>query len=45
MPKKLTHEEYIEKLAIENPDIEVVSQYQGNKKYITVKFDILPLLK
>lgn len=40
MPKKLTHEEYIEKLAIENPDIEVVSQYQGNKKYITVKCKI-----
>lgn len=40
MPKKLSHEEYIQKLAIENPTIELLSQYNGNKQYITVKCKI-----
>ena len=37
MPKKLSHTEYVEKLKIENPTIELLSQYNGNKNYITVK--------
>lgn len=40
MPKKITHEEYVEKLARENPTIELLSQYNGNKQYITVKCKI-----
>lgn len=37
MPKKLTHDEFITKLAKENPTIEVLSPYSGNKQYITVR--------
>lgn len=40
MPKKLTHEEFIEKLKLENPTIEVLTKYNGNKNYITVKCKI-----
>lgn len=37
MPKKITHEEFIEKLKIIKPHIEVLTQYNGNKNYITIK--------
>ena len=40
MPKKLTHKEFVEKLKIENPNIELLSEYNGNKNYITVKCKI-----
>ena len=40
MPKKLTHDEFIAKLAKENPTIEVLSPYMGNKQYITVRCKI-----
>ena len=40
MPKKLTHEEYILKLSNENPTIELLSTYMGNKEYITVRCKI-----
>lgn len=40
MPKKITHEEFIEKLKLIKPNIEVISQYDGNKKYITVRCTI-----
>ena len=36
MPKKLTHEEYVQKLKLENPTIEILSKYN---------VDILPRLK
>jgi hypothetical protein len=40
MPKKLTYEEFVEKLKLIKPNIEVLSPYIGNKKYITVKCTI-----
>ena len=40
MPKRLTQEEYIEKLAKENPTVELLSEYNGNKNYITVRCKI-----
>lgn len=30
MPKKITHEEFIEKLKLIKPHIEVLSQYKGS---------------
>jgi len=40
MPKKITHEEFIEKLKPIKPHIEILSKYNGNKKYITAKCTI-----
>ena len=40
MPKKLTHEEYVQKLKLENPTIEILSKYNGNKNYIKVRCKI-----
>ena len=40
MPKRLTKEEYIAKLAIENSTVELISDYNGNKNEITVRCKI-----
>lgn len=40
MPKKITHNEFIDKLKVVKPNLEVLSEYKGNKKYITVKCKI-----
>jgi len=40
MPPKITHDEFVEKLKIIKPHLIVLSQYNGNKKYITVKCTI-----
>lgn len=40
MPKALTKEEYIKKLENENPTVELISDYNGNKKEITVRCKI-----
>lgn len=40
MPKKITHEEFVEKLKLIKPHLEVLSQYNGNKNYITVRCTI-----
>lgn len=37
MPKKLSHEEFVERLNKVNPNIEVLGEYNGNKNYIQVK--------
>ena len=40
MAKRLTHEEFKTKLEKENPTIELLSEYNGNKNYITVRCKI-----
>jgi len=40
MPPKITHEQFVEQLKIIKPHLVVLSQYNGNKKYITVKCTI-----
>lgn len=37
MPKRLTHDEFVERLHSVNPHVEVLSEYNGNKQYITVR--------
>ena len=37
MPKKITNEEYQKKFVELYPTLELLSEYQGDKKYITVK--------
>ena len=37
MPKKLTTEEFKKQLLTEHPELELLSEYNGNKNYITVK--------
>ena len=37
MPKKLTKELFIKQLTNEHPELELISEYDGNKNYITVK--------
>ena len=40
MPKKITNEEYQKKFVELYPTLELLSEYQGDKKYITVKCKI-----
>lgn len=37
MPKRLTHIEFVNRLKIVNPNIKVLSEYNGNKNYITIQ--------
>jgi len=37
MPKRLTRDEFIEQLAKEHPELELLSDYNGNKNYVTVR--------
>ena len=37
MPKKLTQEEFKNQLLNEHPELELLSKYDGNKKFITVR--------
>ena len=37
MPKKKTTEEFKEQLSIEHPELELLSEYKGNKEYVTVR--------
>lgn len=37
MPKKLTTEKFRERLLIEHPELELLSEYDGDKNYVTVK--------
>jgi hypothetical protein len=37
MPKKLTTEEFKKQLKLEHPNLELLSDYNGNKNYVTVK--------
>ncbi len=37
MPKKLTTEEFKKQLKLEHPNLELLSEYNGNKNYVTVK--------
>lgn len=37
MPVRLSHELFVEKLKNINPDVEVLSEYNGNKNYIRVR--------
>lgn len=37
MPKKLTHEEYVNRVKKRNPNIEILSEYKGKNKNITKK--------
>lgn len=40
MPKRLTTEEFREQLEKEHPDLELLSEYKGNKNYVTVRCKI-----
>ena len=40
MGKRLTTEEFKQQLSIEHPELELLSEYNGNKNYITVKCKI-----
>ena len=35
MPKRKTHDEYVAELAVKNPGVTVVGEYQGSTKKIT----------
>lgn len=37
MSKKKTTEEFKEQLSIEHPELELLSEYKGNKEYVTVR--------
>lgn len=37
MAKRLTRDEFIEQLAREHPNLELLSDYNGNKEYVTVR--------
>lgn len=37
MPAKMTHEEYVEKVKVKNPNIEILSTYEGSDKPIKKK--------
>ena len=40
MPKKMTHDEYVEKLKQQHPNLELLTQYNGSKNRITVRCKI-----
>lgn len=40
MPKKFTHEDFVEQVKREHPNLEVLSEYKGNKNYVTVRCKI-----
>lgn len=40
MPKKFTHEDFLEQVKREHPNLEVLSEYNGNKNYVTVRCKI-----
>ena len=37
MPKRKTHNEFLDDLRKINPNVEVLTEYNGDKNYITVK--------
>lgn len=40
MPKRMTHKEFVEKVKNQHPSLEVLSEYNGNKGYVTVRCTI-----